>query len=215
MGGLLIGLLVKDGPFRQRSSAINLKAAFRVFRIASFRKPAFGYFGHMWELYALWAFIPVALTAYVHSDFNISFWSFIIIGAGGFGCVQNGYLSMRIGARKAAIIALGISGLCCVLSPILMKQASLPLFLLFMIIWGITVVADSPMFSSLVAKEAPADLRGTGLTIVVCIGFAITIASIQLLNWMQSIIGTEYLFLMLAPGPVLGLISMMRKTKRG
>ena len=83
-----------------------------------------------------------------------------------------------------------------------------------MFVWGMTVVADSPMFSTLVAQEAPAESRGTAITIVVCIGFALTIVSIQLINWLMSFIEMKYLFLFIVPGPVLGILSMFGKTRR-
>jgi hypothetical protein len=79
-----------------------------------------------------------------------------------------------------------------------------------MILWGITMAADSPQFSALVARSAPADVRGSAITIVVCVGFAITIGSIQLLSFLKTIIPFEYLFLFLLPGPVLGCLSMRR-----
>jgi MFS family permease len=171
----------------------------------------------MWELYAFWAFIPVVLAYYVqhHQNYriDISLWSFVIISAGGFACVIWGYLSNWIGAAKAAICALSVSGLCCALSPLLFHQGSALVFFVFMTIWGMTVIADSPMFSTLVAQEASPASRGTALTIVVSIGFAITILSIQLLNWLIGVIDISYVFLFLLPGPVFGLLAMMNKRR--
>ncbi len=212
-GGVLVGWLVKDGPYRRTGQGVDFKAMMHVLSIRKFRKASFGYFGHMWELYAFWAFVPVILTYYQRthllSRFDISLWSFVVIGIGGVACVLNGYLSNRIGPVKAAVGPLMISAVCCAISPMMLQHGSLLLFLTFMIIWGMTVVADSPMFSTLVAQEAPAELRGTALTLVVCIGFAITILSIQLLNWLSVVIETQYLFLFLVPGPVAGLLGMM------
>jgi MFS family permease len=213
IGGLIIGLLVGNGPFRKHGQGMHLSEVFSPFRIAEFRKAAFGYFGHMWELYAFWAFVPVAITL-MHAQqytYDVSLLAFFVIAIGGLGCVLNGYLSRHITTEKAAIIALAISGICCLFSPIVFQHASHITAAVFLLIWGFTVVADSPMFSTLVALKAPPASRGTALTIVTCIGFAITILSIQLLNWLNERIDPTYVFLFLAPGPVAGLIAMLKR----
>ena len=212
-GGMMIGLFVADGPYRRSGAGIDLRESFTAFRIPAFRRAAFGYFGHMWELYALWTFVPVMLL-YLNNThpgwgINVSLLSFFVIGIGGLGCVFNGYLSRTIGAGRAAMIALVTSGLCCLLSPALLHLDARSIVFAIILIWGTAVVADSPMFSTLVAQESPAVSRGTALTIVNCIGFAITIVSIQLLNWLYSVLDLMYLFLFLVPGPVLGLYAMI------
>lgn len=214
-GGMLIGLFIKDGPYRSRSQIIDPGAMIAVFRPRNFRRPAFGYFGHMWEVYTFWAFAPVMLAYFreYHTtcDFDISLWSFVVIAAGGVGCILNGYWSRRAGAARAAVVALVVSGLCCALSPFVYFLEQNVVFLMFMVIWGVAVVADSPMFSTLVAQEAPPQSKGTALTIVICIGFAITIGSIQLVNWLVEYIPVPYVFLWILPGPVLGLLAMANR----
>lgn len=215
VGGLLILFFVPDGPYRRPMLKKDFSAFFRIFKIPDFKAAALGYFGHMWELYAFWAFVPVILGSFelLHSgvDMNVPLLSFLIIGAGGLACIAGGYISRRSGAKRTAATALLLSGLCCILSPFFIMQDSEMILLIFLIFWGLVVVADSPLFSTLVAKNAPEEVRGTALTVVNCIGFAITIFSIQLLNTLALQIQSFYLFLFLVPGPALGLYFLFRK----
>ncbi|MDE3253900.1 MAG: MFS transporter, partial [Bacteroidota bacterium] len=211
-GGGLMYRLVPDGPYHKRSQPVRFLDFLKVFRQTDFRAAALGYFGHMWELYTFWAFLPFMLIQYQrlhpHTGFPVSIWSFLIIGSGSIACVAGGLVSNRYGTKKMARLALCLSGCCCVLSPFLFFQSSETLFLLFLFIWGMSVVADSPLFSTLVAQSAAPEARGTSLTLVTCLGFAITIVSIQLIGYGQHLIPVPYLFLLLAPGPVLGLLAM-------
>lgn len=213
LGGVIVYFLVPDGPFRKPASSFSFFGISKAFSSSEFRAPALGYFGHMWELYTMWAFIPAVFTYYAELNnvqINPSVLAFITIGAGSIGCYAGGLLSMRIGSPALATYALLCSGMCCLLSPFVF---ALPfgVFMAFMVFWGVTMAADSPQFSALVAKSAPADVRGSAITMVVCVGFAITIVSIQLLSFLKTILPFEYLFLILLPGPVLGCLAM-RKT---
>ena len=209
LGGMLM-LLLGDGPYRKRGNRIDISVAFKVFKDRSFRSPALGYFGHMWELYAFWAFIPIVLTSFNSvsgSNINVSLWSFFIIGVGFLSCVLGGHLSLKFGSRATAFVSLLLSMICCFISPLLMAFG--PIFLLlFLVIWGAVVISDSPQFSTLVAKYAPEDYRGTALTIVNCIGFAITIVSIELVNYMSTVWSVEKALIVLAAGPLLGLFGL-------
>jgi MFS family permease len=217
LGGLLMFLLVSDGPYRKARSTIDLSAFFKVFKDLKFRSAAFGYFGHMWELYAFWAFVPVILSMNINQSqdqsFNISFWSFIIIGLGGLSCVIGGYISEKKGTKKTAFIALLFSCFCCLFSPIIFYTSNSFLFLGFLIFWGLMVIADSPLFSTLVAQNALSENKGTALTIVNCIGFAITIVSIQLLTFLIEFYDTRFIFMVLSLGPILGLLALRTKRK--
>lgn len=213
-GGFLILLFVPDGPFRKAGRRPDLSVIFKVFRNRQLRSAAFGYFGHMWELYAFWTFLPLMLAAFFPGTAlqgKISFWSFVIIGSAGLACVLGGYLSQRTGIKRAASMALFLSCMCCLFSPLFFFIGSAPLFIAFLIFWGMVVVADSPLFSTLVAMNARAETKGTTLTIVNCIGFSITIISIQLLGILKNTVDPAYLYLVLALGPVLGLIALKEK----
>ncbi len=214
-GGLLILLFVPDGPYRKQSQKPDLTVIFKVFRVQKFRAAAFGYFGHMWEVYAFWAFVPVILATYIKlhpgTSLNIPVWSFLIIGLGGLACVIGGYVSQSFGTKKTAATALFLSGLCCLLSPLAIIATSPLVLITFLIFWGLVVIADSPLFSTLVAQNTEAETRGTALTIVNSIGFAITIISIQLLGFLLERINPGYIYLTLTIGPILGLLALYRK----
>jgi MFS family permease len=136
-----------------------------------------------------------------------------VIGAGSIGCATGGLLSQKFNAKKIAGIALFLSGTCCALSPLVLLHAPLWLLFLFLLIWGITATADSPLFSTLVAQNAPEETRGTALTIVNCIGFSITIISIQVIRLLMTDSNGAYIYLFLAPGPLFGLLGLFAKRK--
>ena len=209
-GGTAMVLLVPDGPFRQAAGGIRLSAFTTVFKKRAFRKAAFGYFGHMWELYAFWTFVPLLIHAFNTNrqgvDLNVSFWSFMIIGVGGLSCVFGGYLSRKWGETRVAFSALFLSGVCCLLVPLVYMYSGPMVFLFFLLLWGAFVVADSPLFSTLVAHNAIPELKGTALTIVNCLGFTITIISIQLIGFLFENTGSVSVFILLAIGPFAGIL---------
>lgn len=217
LGGVLILLLVPDGPYRQSGRNLKFSAFFKVFHNRNFRAAAFGYFGHMWELYAFWAFVPILLQIYKSSHleitFNVSLVSFLVIAIGGLSCVLGGYLSQGFGTKRIAFLALLLSCVCCLVSPWMLGTESEILFIGFLLLWGMVVIADSPLLSTLVAQNAPAEIKGTALTIVNSIGFAITIVSIQLLNILSVWTSSNFIYILLAIGPVLGLIALMKTSK--
>lgn len=210
-GGLAMLLLVPDGPYLNKGSTLKGKALLPLWHQQDLRGAACGYFGHMWELYTLWAFLPLFLSGYLHSNIlpvkDIPLWSFLIIASGGLGCALGGIISARMGSARIAFSQLAISGCCCLLSPLFF---SLPptLFLAMMLLWGITVAGDSPQYSTVIAQTAPKELVGSALTLVNSIGFFITIVSIQLVDALVQYIDLEYLLLILLPGPLFGLYSM-------
>ncbi|MBO6494626.1 MAG: MFS transporter [Roseivirga sp.] len=208
-GGLLMYFLVGEGPARVKSTSFSPKEAFKVFQKKEFRWAAFGYFGHMWELYTFWAFTPLVLSYYSETqsiNLPISLWTFIIMALGMIGCVLGGIVSIRKGSAKVAFGFLLASGILCLLSPMFF-QLPPSVFLVLLCFWGFVVIGDSAQFSSLNAQKAPIELKGTALTIAVSVGFFLTIPSIQLLQLLTNYLGVEWLLFTLAIGPVLGLLA--------
>ena len=210
-GGALMLALVPDGPHLTTGARFDPGALRAIFRVPAFRASAFGYFGHMWELYAFWAFVPFMLAALGASE--VPLWSFAVIAAGALGSVAGGLVSLRLGSAPVAFAQLAASGLCCLVSP-LAFQLPAAAYLAFLLFWGVVVAGDSPQFSALNAQSAPRHLVGSALTIANCVGFAITIVSIQLLNSVAERIAPYWLFLLLAPGPLFGLASLAPLLRR-
>jgi len=215
LGGVAMLLLVPDGPHRKQGQ-LNFRDFLSGFGNPKFRAAAFGYFGHMWELYAFWVFVPVILTAYKARftiDMNVPLLSFLIIAIGSLSCVAGGYLSQKFGAKRVATIALLISCICCITSPLFLFANAMWVFIAFLFIWSIAVIADSPLFSTLIAQNASAETKGSSLTIVNSIGFAITIVSIQLVTALRISANAQFIYMFLAVGPVLGLVALVREKK--
>ena len=214
LGGFLMLMFVPDGPHRKSSQQLDITAFSKIFRNQKVRSAAFGYFGHMWELYAFWAFVPIILNEYkeyhAEAEFNTSLWSFVIIGVGFLSCIQGGIFSLKVGAKKVAIFSLTASGVCCLLFPMLFLFVPQSIFLSFLLFWGMVVISDSLMFSTLVAKNAQIQLKGTALTLVNCIGFAITILSIQTLSILSNSFDSIWIYTVLFLGPVFGLYSLRK-----
>lgn len=207
LGGAAMLLGVPDGPHNANGSSFNPRAFRLIFASPRFRASAFGYFGHMWELYTLWAFMPLLLLAYANQHdmvLNLSRWAFLFIAVGSLGCIVGGIASMHAGSARVAAGQLAVSGLCCLLVPLMIHTTPI-VFLGFVLMWGITVIGDSPQFSAMNAKYAPREYIGSALTIVNSIGFLLTIISIQLASWLVPLMSIEYLFWLLLPGPVFGL----------
>jgi MFS family permease len=217
IGGLAMVLLVPKGPFAKPTQKLIWTSVIRAFSQPRFKAAALGYFGHMWELYAFWAFLPVILTTWQRNHpsiaFNVPLLSFLIIGAGALSCVASGYLSQSLGAGKTAAAALLLSCSCCIISPFILNSSSVIVLLVFLSFWSVVVIADSPMFSTLVAQNAPAAVKGSSLTLVNCIGFLITIMSIQLITAFRTETNANYLYLLLAIGPFFGLVAMFNGRK--
>ncbi|NRB62510.1 MAG: MFS transporter [Saprospiraceae bacterium] len=210
VGGILLRLTVPDGPYSKPGSRFDPRVILDMFKISTFRSAAFGYFGHMWELYAFWAFVPFALSIPIPdtSDASFSLYCFVVIALGGLGCIGGGYISAKRGSAKVAFGMLLVSGILCLLSPVFLAGPNW-LILPLLGLWGLTVVGDSPQFSTLVAQNAPAAYRGSALTIVNCLGFTITIISIQLLNYLLLIWPVSLIFWPLVLGPILGLRALV------
>jgi MFS family permease len=201
--GVLMHAFVPDGPHLVRAARIDPRALHTIWSDARVRASAVGYFGHMWELYAFWVLVPAIVVARFDAA-SVPAWSFAIIGIGALGCAAGGLLVRRFGGARVAGWQLAASGACCLLAP-LMFAAPAPLFALWLLAWGVTVVGDSPQFSALTAQNAPRESVGSLLTFVNCIGFSISIVSIQLFAALAQSQSLASLLPWLAIGPALGL----------
>lgn len=217
-GGFLMLAFVGDGPYKKQSEKFQWDAFAEIFRSPKWRQAAIGYFGHMWELYTFWGFVPLILGLYATKNnisLNISLFSFLIIAIGSISCIAGGYLSLKIGNARVATIALLISGFCCLISPFI-YQLPLFAFLTVLFIWGLAVIPDSPQFSTLIAKYAPEHLKGTALKMYNSIGFTISTISLIVIDrvfYSNSFFAQENTMLLLGLGALLGLPSMVRLIK--
>jgi MFS family permease len=203
--GIAVLGLVPEPPRRPAAAGgLRLRALASLWRDRRVRASAGGYFGHMWELYTVWVLVPVVLATRLADTVAVSWAAFLVLGAGALGCIGGGLLVARWGGARVASVQLAISGLCCLAAP-WMLQASVPLFMAWLLLWGITVVGDSPQFSALTATYAPPAAVGSLLTLVNSIGFAISALSIEIFVRMASVLPLASVLPWLALGPLLGL----------
>lgn len=208
-------LFVHLGGTPGKSPRFDPKMVGRIWANKPLRHACYGYFGHMWELYAMWGWIGLFLYG-AYSDRlvdNPGVWSalstFAIVGIGAFGSLAGGYYADRIGRTTVTIAAMVVSGACAMIAGAL-GDAPFAVLLIVCIVWGISVVADSAQFSSCVIELADPHQVGTALTLQNAIGFLIALISIHLVPVIADHAGWWGAFAMLAAGPVAGTIAMAR-----
>jgi len=210
--GLAVLLLVPEPAHAITPNRLRFGALASLWRDARLRASAGGYFGHMWELYTMWVLVPLVLATRL-SGTAVPALSFVVLAAGAIGCVAGGLLVPRVGSARVAGVQLSISGLCCLLAPWMMV-APLPLFIAWLVLWGITVVGDSPQFSALTAANAPREAVGSVLTLVNSIGFGISALSIELFVRLAQQHALAQLLPWLAVGPAVGLLLLRPLLRR-
>ena len=207
VAGGLVGFGIPNGPYRKKSAGLNLSLIPRLVQNPKLQGAAGGYFGHMWELYTFWAFLPLLisfLTKDSLSSVTESSWTFAIIAVGGISCALGGLISKKIGSGAVAmgcLVGSGLFGLVLLLLPEIPLVTVLP----FLLVWGMLVTADSPQFSTLVAQSVSPEDRGTALTLVNGLGFGLTIASIQVTQFASGFLSPNQFIGLLCLGPVVGV----------
>ena len=214
IGGLIAGFAVGEGPYPFPRATFDPGQAGRVFANRGVRLASLGYFGHMWELYAMWAWFLVFFSDELASrgvaaGSAAAYATFAVIGVGGLGCWVGGILGDRWGRTKTTAAMMAASGSCCVLVGLLFG-APARLVLLVCLVWGFAVVADSAQFSTMVTELADQAYVGTALTLQLALGFTLTVATIWLIPVLEDAFGWRWAFAFLAPGPALGVVAMLR-----
>ena len=205
-GGLLVLAGVRDGPFPFPRAVFDPRQAGRAFRNRGVRLASLGYFGHMWELYAMWSWFLVFAGDELYADrTDAAFVTFIVIAAGGLGCLAGGIAGDRVGRPETTAACMAVSGLCALSIGFVPHGLALAIAL----VWGFTVVADSAQFSTLVTEHADQAYVGTALTLQLAVGFTLTVATIWLIPYLVEAAGWGWAFAFLAAGPALGVLAML------
>jgi len=209
LGGA-IALTVSEGPFPFPRARFDPRQARLVFSNRGVRLASLGYFGHMWELYAVWAWFVVFFADVTGSAAAAPYATFAVIGVGTLGCWIGGVLGDDWGRTRTTITMMIVSGTCALLIGLVGTRGPIPLLVVVGLVWGFAVVADSAQFSTIVTELADQSYVGTALTLQLAVGFTLTVATIWLIPLFEQAFTWRWAFLLLAPGPALGAIAMLR-----
>jgi len=213
LGGL-IAATIPDGPFPFPRARFDPGQARRALSNRGVRLASLGYFGHMWELYAMWAWFVIFFGAALEergqaAGSAAAFATFAVIAVGGVGCWIGGVLGDRWGRTRTTALMMAISGSCALSIGLFFGEPTAAV-LIVGLIWGFTVVADSAQFSTIVTELADQAYVGTALTLQLALGFTLTVATIWLLPFVEDAVSWRWAFILLAPGPALGIVAMLR-----
>jgi MFS family permease len=207
------------GPNRGPAPPFRLANAFDAFKSPALRLANFGYFGHMWELYAAWTWIGSFLAASFALRYgnappvSAGFVTFLVVASGAAGCLIGGWAADRIGRTAVTIGSLAVSGACCLIIGFAFGGPAW-IIVVIGIVWGITIVSDSAQFSASVTELSDRSLVGTMLTVQTCIGFLLTLLTIHLMPYAVAVMSWTYAFTVLAIGPAFGIWAMARLRAR-
>jgi MFS family permease len=207
IGGAVALAAVPEGPYPFPRARLDPRQVGLVFSNRGVRLASLGYFGHMWELYAMWAwFLVFARETLFASGSTAALVTFGVIGAGAVGCAVGGALADRLGRPQVTAAAMALSGLCALTIGLLPTTVAIVVG----VVWGVTVVADSAQFSTMVTEHADQAYVGTALALQLAAGFTLTVATIWLVPVVEEAVGWRYGFAFLAAGPALGIVAMLR-----
>jgi len=214
LGALMVWAMVREGPFQFPRAVFDVRQWRLVFANRTLRLAGIGYLGHMWELYAMWAwFLVFFRSSLIESGSSDGTFAaaatFGVIGIGGLGCYAGGVLADRWGRARLNLWSLTVSGICAVLIGLTYGKAP-GIVLAIAFVWGFAIVADSAQYSTLVTEHADQRYVGTALTLQLAGGFVLTVVTIWLIPWFESAVSWRAAFLLLVPGPLVGIEAMRR-----